>query len=245
MQQNRMYHDLAYLWPIVSPPEEYAVEAWHLREVINNKLGPGQHTLLELGVGGGHVLSHLTRDFQATAVDLSENMLSLSRQLNPGVPHHVGDMRSVRLEQTFDVVLIHDAINYMLTEADLQATFETAQTHLKPGGLLITAPDWFQETFRGPSVQHWIQHRDDLEVTFIEYLNDPDPQDTTVESVYFYVIKEQGKLRVEQDHHISGLFPRSTWLRLMSDTGFIAEVVQYPPYEGGYGGNLVVGVLKS
>lgn len=245
MQQNRMYHDLAHLWPVISPPEEYAVEAWHLREVIHVRLGPGKHTLLELGVGGGHVLSHLTRDFQATAVDLSESMLSLSRQLNPGVPHHAGDMRSVRLEQAFDVVLIHDAINYMLTEADLQAAFETARAHLKPGGILITAPDWFQETFSGPSVQHWIQYRDDLEVTFIEYRNDPDPQDTTVESVYFYVIKEQGKLRVEQDHHISGLFPRSTWLRLMSDTGFIAEEVPYLPYEGGYGGNLVVGILKS
>ncbi len=245
MPQHRMYHDLAYLWPIISPPEEYTVEAWHLREVIHTRLGPGKHTLLELGVGGGHVLSHLTRDFQATAVDLSEDMLSLSRQLNPGVAHHTGDMRSVRLGQTFDVVLIHDAINYMLTEADLQAAFQTARAHLKPGGVLITAPDWFQETFSGPSVQHWIQRRDDLEVTFIEYLNDPDPQDTTIESVFFYVIKEQGQLRVEQDHHTSGLFPKNTWLQLMSDTGFIAGEVQYPPYEGGYGGNLVVGVLKS
>ncbi|HZA25181.1 MAG TPA: class I SAM-dependent methyltransferase, partial [Dehalococcoidia bacterium] len=141
MQQNRMYHDLAHLWPVVSPPEEYAVEAWHLREVIHNRLGPGSHTLLELGVGGGHILSHLTSDFQAVAVDLSENMLSLSRELNPGVAHHLGDMRSVRLAQTFDVVLIHDAINYMLTESDLQAAFETARAHLRPGGVLVTAPD--------------------------------------------------------------------------------------------------------
>ena len=245
MQHNRMYHDLAYLWPVVSPPEEYAVEAWHLREVIHDRLGPGQHTLLELGVGGGHVLSHLTRDFRATAVDLSEDMLALSRQLNPGVPHYTGDMRSVRLGQTFDVVLIHDAINYMLTEADLQAAFETARAHLRPEGVLVTAPDLFQETFQGTSVQHWIQRRDDLEVTFIEYLNDPDPQDTTIESIYFYIIREQGRLRVEQDHHISGIFPKSTWLRLMSDTGFLPEEVHYPPYERGYGGNLMVGVLKA
>ena len=239
-----MYHDLAYLWPVVSPPEEYAVEAWHLREVIRARLGPGRHTLLELGVGGGHVLSHLTRAFQATAVDLSKDMLALSTQLNPGVPHHLGDMRTIRLEQTFDVVLVHDAINYMLTETDLQAAFETARVHLRRGGVLITAPDLFRETFTGPAVQHWTQSRDDLEVTLIEYLDDPDPLDTTVESIFFYVIKEQGKLRVEQDRHISGIFPKSTWLRLMSDSGYIAEEVHYPPYEGGYGGNLVVGVLK-
>lgn len=244
MQQNRMYHDLAYLWPVVSPPEEYAVEAWHLREIIRTRLGPGRHALLELGVGGGHILSHLTRDFQATAVDLSESMLAISRQLNPSVPHHLGDMRSVRLEQTFDVVLIHDAINYMLTESDLQAAFETAKAHLRPGGVLVAAPDLLKETFAGPSVQHWTQPRDDLEVTLIEYLDDPDPLDTTVESIFFYVIKEQGKLRVEQDRHISGLFPRTTWLRLMSDTGFLAEEAHYPSYEGGFGGNVVVGILK-
>lgn len=55
-----MYHDLAHLWPVVSPPEEYAVEAWHLREVILARLGPGTHTLLELGVGVEVMVDELT-----------------------------------------------------------------------------------------------------------------------------------------------------------------------------------------
>jgi hypothetical protein len=238
-----MYDDLAYLWPIISPPEEYTVEAWHLRETLRAKLGPGRHPLLELGVGGGHVLSHLTADFQASAVDLSEKMLALSEQLNPLVDHHLGDMRNIRLGRTFSAVLIHDAITYMLSEADLRATFATAKAHLRPGGVLVTAPDWFQETFNGPSVLHWIKRQDDLEVTFIEYLNDPDPSDTLMESIYFYLIKEQGELRIEQDRHITGLFPKSTWFRLMSEAGFAVEEASYGAYEGGYGGNLVVGVL--
>ena len=118
-QQDRMYTDLAHLWPLISPPEDYAEEAGYWRDVLREKLGPGRHEILELGVGGGHNLSHLTGDFQATAVDLSEKMLEHSRRLNPEVEHHVGDMRTFRLDRKFDAVLVHDAICYMLNEDDL------------------------------------------------------------------------------------------------------------------------------
>ena len=69
MPTPRLYYELAYLWPIISPPEEYAEEAGHLHDAIRDKLGPGRHELLELGVGGGHNLSHLTAQFECTAVD--------------------------------------------------------------------------------------------------------------------------------------------------------------------------------
>ena len=125
-----MYNDLAYLWPIISPPEDYTEEAGYWRRAIRETLGEGRHHVLELGVGGGHNLSHLTADFQATAVDVSPRMLEISRTLNPDVEHHLGDMRTVRLGRTFDAVLIHDAVSYMLTEDDLRATFATARAHL-------------------------------------------------------------------------------------------------------------------
>ncbi|MEE9261436.1 MAG: class I SAM-dependent methyltransferase, partial [Dehalococcoidia bacterium] len=186
MKRNRLYNDLAHLWPLFDPPEEYAQEAAFWRQALREKLGPGRHQVLELGVGGGHLLSHLTADVQATAVDISERMLAHSIELNPGVEHHVGDMRSIRLGRTFKAVLIHDAISYMLTEQDLRATFATARAHLKPGGVFITAPDWFRETFKGTSVSHRIACRDGLELTFIEYEHDPDPGDTTIETIMFY-----------------------------------------------------------
>ena len=131
---------MAYLWPIISPPQEYVSEARYFRDVILEELGPGRHTLLELGVGGGHNLSHLTVDFDCTAVDLSLDMLALSEGLNPGVPHWEGDMRYVRLGKIFDVVLIHDAASYILTEEDLQNTFATAAVHLRLGGVFMVAP---------------------------------------------------------------------------------------------------------
>ncbi len=49
----------------------------------------------------GHNLSHLTFEFDAVAVDISEAMLEECRKLNPGVELHLGDMRSVRLGKKF------------------------------------------------------------------------------------------------------------------------------------------------
>jgi len=128
MQDVILYDKLAYLWPVISPPEDYADEAAYWREALRRRLGPGRHCLLELGVGGGHNLSHLAGEFDAVAVDISPKMLELSRRLNPAVEHHLGDMRTFRLPgRAFDAVLIHDAVSYMLTEDDLRAAFAPAR----------------------------------------------------------------------------------------------------------------------
>jgi len=234
---------LAYLWPIISPPEEYGSEAAFFGDVIREELGPGRHKLLELGVGGGHNLSHLTDDFDCTAVDLSPAMLALSKGLNPGVEHHVGDMRNIRLERTFDTVLVHDSASYLLTEQDLTETFATAAAHLRPGGVLMVAPDWFQETFPDGWVYNWDRQQGDIEVNIQEVMVDPDPSDTQVESTYTYTIKKAGVTTVEVDTHITGLFSIQTWSDLMGQAGFRVEARTLPPNEGGYGSWLFIGVM--
>jgi len=77
----RLYHELAYLWPIISAPEEYLREAicWH--EVLQHKLGPGRHHILELGVGGGLNLFHDCLPLAIT--DFSNHGLSNRRSSTP------------------------------------------------------------------------------------------------------------------------------------------------------------------
>lgn len=244
MEQNRMYYEFAHLWTLISDPADYADEAKQWRDILRAKLGPGRHEILELGVGGGNNLSHLTADFQGTAVDISAQMLSNSIRLNPDVEHHVGDMRMVRLGRKFKAVLIHDAISYLLTEDELRETFATARAHLESGGVFITAPDLFRETFDGTQVTHEVRKDVNPEFTFIEYTHDPDPKDTTLESIYFYMIKEDGVLRVEQDQHIKGIFPIDTWLSLLDEFGFEPEKWPYPVHDDGREAYLIGGVLR-
>ena len=244
MKRNRMYDEFAHLWPLISAPEDYAEEARHWHDALREKLGPGRHEILEMGVGGGHNLSHLTSEFQATAVDISERMLANSIRLNPGVEHHVGDMRTVRLEREFKAVLIHDAISYLTTEDDLQKTFATARAHLGTGGIFIAAPDLYKETFDGTKVSHGTRSNGDLNLTYIEYDRDPDPSDTTMETVFVYFLKERGRLQIEQDLHITGLFPLDTWVRLISEAGFEVQKSPYPVYDDGREAYLLTGVLR-
>jgi len=242
---NRLYNEFADLWPLVSSPDNYAREAGYWRAVLRARLGPGRHEILELGVGGGHNLSHLTSDFRATAVDISEQMLAQCRTLNPDVPLHVGDMRTVRLGKKFRAVLIHDAITYMLTEADLRQAFTTAAEHLEPQGVFVTAPDHFRETFRSPRVEHSTSCDGTTELTLIEYQYDPNPNDTMTETLMFYLIRTQAGLRVEQDRHVFGLFPLQTWLELMRDVGFSVEKHPYPVHDDGREAYLLVGTWKG
>ena len=242
---NRMYDEFAHLWPLISTRQDYENEAQLWRDALRDKLGPGRHEILELGVGGGHNLSYLTEDFQATAVDVSEKMLLNSVALNPSVEHHVGDMRSIRLAKSFRAVLIHDAIGYMLTEDDLRSTFATARAHLERGGVLVVAPDDFRETFSGPRVTHGTNSDGNTQLTQIEYQYDPDPEDTVIESRMFFLILEGDKLRVEQDRHILGLFSLQTWLDLMQESGFAVEKYPYDVHDDGRKTYLLVGVLQK
>ena len=244
LQNVILYDQLAYLWPTISPPEDYADEAVYWRDAIRRCLGDGRHFLLELGVGGGHNLSHLTAEFDAVAVDISPKMLELSRRLNPTVEHHLGDMRTFRLPgRVFDAVLIHDAICYMLTEDDLRAAFATAGAHLRPGGLLLVAPDLVRDTFRPGMRLNWSTDKEGVQVSTEEIVCDADPTDTMVESYFTYEINERGTRRVERDIHVTGLFPIATWLSLMEEAGFRTERIPLPGDGDGCGEHLFSGVF--
>jgi trans-aconitate methyltransferase len=89
----------------------------------------------------------LKHHFALTLVDRSEQMLEISRELNPECEHVRGDMRTVRLDRTFDGVFVHDALAYIVAEPDLEAVFETASVNCRPGGSAAFVPDYVRETF--------------------------------------------------------------------------------------------------
>lgn len=220
----RLYTDLAYLWPSLSPPEDYRGEAEVVRDLLRKHLPErgGRPSLVEFGVGGGHALMFLTDEFDATAVDSSPTMLDNCRKLNPGVETVVGDMRTVRLGRTFDAVVIHDAADYLTTEDDVRRTLETAHLHLSPGGVVIIAPTYVRETFHCGASE---SDSGDIgatggHVAFLSYVHDPDPADTEFELLLVYVIREHGRVRVVEDRHACGLFPTEFWLTALRDAGF-------------------------
>lgn len=224
---HKMYRDVAQWWPLLSAPEEYAEEAEVFRQILARR-EPAPRTLLELGSGGGNNASHMKRWFEMTLSDLSQEMLAVSRALNPECEHVPGDMRTLRLEKMFDAVFVHDAICYMTTEDDLRAVFETAYVHCKPGGTALFAPDWVEETFT-PGTEDGGEDGEAGAVRYLEWAYDPDPNDSTYNVEYVILVKDaHHHVEVIHDRHVEGLFPKQTWLDLIAAAGFDAEAVPDP-----------------
>lgn len=221
----KMYTSLAPWWPLLSAPADYAEEASSFLEMIERQ--PGERpTLLELGSGGGNLASHLKAHLRATLSDLSPDMIAVSRALNPDLEHIQGDMRTVRLGRRFDVVLIHDAIGYCATRADLAAALQTAAAHCRPGGTVIVAPDYVRESFTPGTDWGGEDGEDGRALRYLEWTWDPDPADETIEVVYTIVTREaDGRVRVHLDQHHEGLFAEATWLELLGRTGLTPVVV--------------------
>jgi hypothetical protein len=147
-----------------------------------------------------------------------------ARTLNPEGEFFEGDMRSFALGRTFDAVLMDDAISFMAGRADFSAAFRMAFDHLNPGGVMIATPDVTTETFQqNRTVATPAAGRskpDHLDVVFIENSYDPDPSDENFEATMIFVIRENGRLRLEMDRYTLGLFSLDVWRRTLSETGF-------------------------
>ena len=154
-------------------------------------------------------------------------MLALSRELNPECEHYLGDMRSLRLNRTFDAVLVHDAVVYMTTEDDLLAALETAFVHTRPGGAAIVAPDHVRETFRDSTV---LIEGDDAarSLRCVEWTWDPDPADSTCTVEYAFLLRDGIRMQAVHDRHVEGLFTEETWRRLLRTAGFAVDTIARP-----------------
>lgn len=234
-QPPRLYADLAHLWPHLSPPEHYAAESETLRELIVDALGDPptaqRWSVLELGAGGGHSAVHLKEHFDCTASDLSPEMIALCNALNPDVPTIQGDMRTMRIDQTFDAVLICDAIDYMITREDAVAALQTIAAHLRPGGVALFAPTYTRETFVDGDVADdgtaipGIAGDDDL--TYFSFVHDPDPTDTAFEMILLYLIRDAATRQVQtiEDRHTCGLFSIQDWQDIAAAAGLAVEAL--------------------
>lgn len=227
-----LYGELAPWYHLIDPPEDHLDEAVVFRAAFERAV-PRPRTLLELGSGAGHNAVHLKAHFDCTLSDASEPMLARSRTLNPECRHVTGDMRTLRLGESFDAVLIHDAICYMSTRADLLAAVTTAFVHTRPGGAAIFVPDCVRETFVESTL---LEMGDDAtrSVRNTMWSWDPDPNDDTCVVEFALLLREGTNVRAVHERHTFGLFSRATWLEVLREAGFDVEPLLRPLGDGQY-----------
>ncbi len=132
------YYNLLY------KDKDYSGEADYTHRLIQ-KYRPDAKTILDLGCGTGrHDIILSQKGYAVTGVDLSEEMLAVahasvdSPSPAPQPSFQQGDIRTVRLGKTFDVVVsLFHVMSYQIDNKDLEAAFFTAREHLNPGGVFL------------------------------------------------------------------------------------------------------------
>ncbi|MEJ7736468.1 MAG: class I SAM-dependent methyltransferase [Chitinophagaceae bacterium] len=218
---TKLYNELASDWyQLLTPLSGYKEEADIYHQIFLEKLNTPPVNILELGSGAGHNAYFMKEWYTVFLSDISVDMLAISRKINPECEHFQGDMKTLRLNRTFDAVFIHDAIMYMTSEKDLKQALLTAFVHCKPGGTVLISPDYVKETFK-PGTDHGGSDADDRGLRYLEWTHDPDPSDCTYTVDYAYLMQEaDGNIRVEHDRHVEGLFSESAWIAMLTRAGF-------------------------
>lgn len=184
--------------------KDYAGEADYLRELLATH-APGAQTLLDLGCGTGrHAALLAATGLAVTGVDRSAAMLAAAKELAAAAPGAAlefaeGDLRTIRLGRTFDVVVsLFHVISYQTGNDDLQAAFATVREHLAPGGVFIF------DCWYGPAVLHLrpevrVKRLED-ETSEVIRIVEPELRvnENLVESHYQVLIRDKAGGRLEQ-----------------------------------------------
>jgi len=141
-----VFSDFAEYYDFLYGQKDYVEEVEYVCDLIE-EYSPGAKTVLDLGCGTGAHVEHLAnKGFDVVGVDLSREMLMKAENRLQRLPtetvsrlkFHHGDVRKIRLGETFDVVaLLFHVICYQTSDDDLIRTLETVKKHLNPGGILI------------------------------------------------------------------------------------------------------------
>lgn len=141
-----IFNNYARYYDILYRDKDYVGETKFIQQLIQTH-APNAQNILELGCGtGNHAVLLAKEGYQIHGVDLSQEMLrkadSRLSQLDPELASQLkfthGDIRHLRLNQTFDVILsLFHVISYQTTNEDLLAAFATVKEHLKPGGIFV------------------------------------------------------------------------------------------------------------
>ena len=141
-----VFGNYAHYYDLLYQDKNYVGETQFIHKLIQTH-APNAKNILELGCGtANHALLLAKEGYQVHGVDMSQEMLKKAADRLAQVPSEIaariqltqGDIRQVRINQTFDVVLsLFHVISYQTTNADLLAAFSTIKQHLKPGGIAL------------------------------------------------------------------------------------------------------------
>jgi len=182
-----MYAEMAQYYDRIYSFKDYSAETEKLLGWIETHKCSSGVRLLDVACGTGRHLEFLAKSFDAEGLDLSQELLELARERNPGMTFHCADMRTFDLASSYDVITcLFSSIGYMTTIEDLEKAISNMAQHLVPRGVLLIEP-WLTPDVWKPGTVHGM------------YIDDPELKIARVNTSF-----TRGRLSVFDLHHLVG-----------------------------------------
>ena len=163
-----MFSKTPHYYDKIYASKDYQGEAQRLVAVIRENLCSKGNQLLDVACGTGHHIEYLKEHFAVEGLDISEELLEVARQRNPGVLFHQADMIHFELGKRFDVVTcLFSSIGYARTIENLKRAVNCMAQHVVPGGVVVIEPWFTPDTWRPGTVHAQFVDEPELKIARI------------------------------------------------------------------------------
>jgi SAM-dependent methyltransferase len=230
--ESPRYYDKIYA------SKDYQSEAQRLTALIRENLCSGGNRLLDVACGTGHHLEYLKEHFAVEGLDISEELLEVARQRNPGVLFHQADMIQFELGKRFDVVTcLFSSIGYVRTIENLGRAVNCMAQHVMPRGIVVIEPWFTPDTWRPGTVHAQFVDEPELKIARINtsYVEGR----LSYFDLHYLIGTPEGTEHFVERHEL-GLFEQGEMAAAFEDAGLL---VRYDK-EGLTGRGLYIGRLR-
>ncbi|NNE07201.1 MAG: class I SAM-dependent methyltransferase [Gemmatimonadetes bacterium] len=215
--KSARYYDKLYAW------KDYVAESANVRALIEEHGRSPGNRLLDVACGTGMHLAQLSKHYDASGLDLDENLLAIARTRCPDLAFHHADMRDFDLGETFDVVTcLFSSIAYIIEYDDLVSAFRAFYRHLAPGGAAIVEGFIRPEDWKPGHIHALHVDEPDLKIT---RMNVSQRRDPLVHMEFHYLIGTKDGVTHETELHVSRLYSDAEFQSAFEAAGFDVKLV--------------------
>lgn len=218
MADKQLYKKFAAYYDKIYKNVDYNGESefinWAVKE---HKTSPGIE-LMDMACGTGSHAEILKNNFKVTGIDINEDMLNIARHKVPEADFIHGNMKKLKLEAKFDVVIcIFSAIHYNTNFSELEKTLKNFYNHLEEGGILI-----YDLSF---NTENWIEGLVSVDTVVEDKLKiaricQSQLTNGIFNANFVFLVKDNGEFDFDIDEHKLGVFEIDKVSKLMEQIGF-------------------------
>ncbi len=229
MEQSKLYtryadiYDLFYQKHFNYPKIAKLVDSYLKKHKVKK--------ILHVGSGPGRLSRILSQKYKYDVhlLDNSKEMISISHQLLPNLPHTLADMQDFHLREDFDaVVLAGRAFTELLSDKDVGNALENFHDSLKVDGILLFDNFYADKMIDGEVLneQKRVKVKDfdiirRVKTKMVSY-------EPTIEHLEFsFQVMGEGKVEFHELEHMIRTFGQDELKKLLEENDF--EVLEFAP----------------